>query len=105
MAEDLMANPNYASLLAQIATETNPTAKQALIDQCYIFTEPLTDSEKELFNYMNSGYIENNPGIVGNSFASYVGIILAIQANLAEIKPEWQLHLDQQKARLLLIAN
>ena len=78
-----MANPNYASLLAQIATETNPTAKQALIDQCYIFTEPLTDSEKELFNYMNSGYIENNPGIVGNSFASYVGIYFSDTVELS----------------------
>jgi hypothetical protein len=83
MAEDLMANPNYASLLAQIATETNPTAKQALIDQCYIFTEPLTDSEIELFNYMNSGYIEDNPGIVGNSFASYVGIYFSDTGELS----------------------
>ena len=45
-----MANPNYASLLAQIAAETDSTAKQALIDQCYVFTEDLTAAEKELFN-------------------------------------------------------
>ncbi len=65
-----MANPNYASLLAQIAAETDPTAKQALIDQCYVFTEDLTTTEKELFNYVTSDYMTDNPGTT----TSYVGI-------------------------------
>ena len=78
-----MANPNYASLLAQIAAETDANAKQALIAQCYIFNEPLTDAEKELFNYTTSDYIENNPGIAGNSFASYVGIYISDTGELS----------------------
>lgn len=58
----LMAKPDYAALLAQIASETDPTTKQALIDQCYTFPEPLTDAEKDLFNYAADGYIDDNPG-------------------------------------------
>jgi hypothetical protein len=56
-------NPNYASLLAQIAAETDPTTKQNLIDQCYQFVEPLTEDEQELFEYVEFGYIDGNPGI------------------------------------------
>ena len=32
-----MANPDYATLLAQIGAEDDSTDKQALIDQCYVF--------------------------------------------------------------------
>lgn len=56
-----MPNPNYATLLAQIAAESDSTAKQALIDQCYVFTEALTENEKELFEYSAFGYVADNP--------------------------------------------
>ena len=57
-----MANPDYATLLPLIAAETDPVLKQQLIDQCYQFLVPLTDAERELFEYSNFDYIENNPG-------------------------------------------
>ena len=47
-----MAKPDYASLLAQIAAETDATAKAALEAQCYQFPEPLTAAEEDLFNYV-----------------------------------------------------
>lgn len=57
-----MSKPNYASLLAQIAAETDPTAKAALEAQCYQFPEPLTAEEENLFNYVSTDYLEANPG-------------------------------------------
>ena len=68
-----MAKPNYASLLGQIVSEFDPVAKQALINQCYVFQEPLTDEEKELFSYVEDGYIDANPGYLDTNFKSYVG--------------------------------
>jgi hypothetical protein len=68
-----MANPNYASLLAQIAAETDPVIKASLIAQTYVFNTALTESEQELFEYTTFDYIEDNPGVVGNSLNSYVG--------------------------------
>lgn len=75
----MTTNPNYAVLLQQIAQETDPIIRQQLIDQCYVFNVPLTEAEKDLFNYCSSGYIDKNPGIVGNSFASYVGVYVSDQ--------------------------
>ena len=46
-----MANPDYATLLAQIAAESDSTAKQALINQCYVFETTPSESEQNLFNY------------------------------------------------------
>ena len=71
-----MANPNYASLLAQIAVETDPGIKASLIAQTYVFNTALTEAEIELFEYTTSNYIEDNPGVVGNSLNSYVGNLL-----------------------------
>ena len=65
-----MPKPNYASLLAQIAAETDPDEKDDLIEDCYQFTEELTAAEKELFNYVSSDYMEDTPGTT----TSYVGI-------------------------------
>jgi hypothetical protein len=69
----MTVNPNYALLLQQIAQATDPIIKQQLIDQCFIFNVPLTQEEKDLFDYCTPGYITANPGLVGNSFKSYVG--------------------------------
>ena len=70
-----MSKPNYASLLTQIAAEDDATAKQALIDQCYVFpasvvddpnTEAneavdnsLSDTEEVLFEYVQDDYMPN----------------------------------------------
>ena len=69
-----MAKPDYATLLGQIASETDPTAKAALEAQCYVFTEALTAAEAELFGYVNDNYLLFNPGTEANSFKSYVGV-------------------------------
>jgi hypothetical protein len=75
-----MANPDYATLLPQIARETDAVKKQALIDECYQFNEPLTLEEKSLFSYFtpdgieDNDYIIDNPGLIqGNLFVSYIG--------------------------------
>ena len=65
-----MSKPNYASLLAQIASETDATAKAALEAQCYQFPEPLTAAEENLFNYVSTDYLEDTPGTT----SSYIGI-------------------------------
>ena len=70
-----MANPNYASLLAQIAAESDSTAKQALINQCYVFETTPSESEQNLFNYVENGYVETNPGTADDSsFSAFVGV-------------------------------
>ena len=70
-----MANPNYASLLAQIAAESDSTAKQALIDQCYVFETTPNASEQNLFNYVQTNSVEPNPGTADDSsFSGYVGV-------------------------------
>ena len=70
-----MANPDYASLLAQIAAESDSTAKQALINQCYVFVTTPSTSEQNLFNYVSTNYVEPNPGTASDSsFSGYVGV-------------------------------
>ena len=70
-----MANPDYATLLAQIAAENDPIAKQALIDQCYVFETTLTATEQNLFNYMDVDYVEDNTGNADDSsFSAYLGV-------------------------------
>ena len=69
-----MAKPDYETLLGQIVAETDPTAKKpALEAQCFVFLEPLTEAEKELFAYLDNDYLLFNPGREANSFKSYVG--------------------------------
>lgn len=61
-----MANPDYATLLALIAAETDPVIKAQLEAQCYVFQAELTDTEIELFEYCAFDYMEDNPGYVNN---------------------------------------
>ncbi len=76
-----MANPDYATLLPQIATETDATKRQALIDECYQFNQELTLEEKSLFSYFTPDndnelidYVTDNPGLTnGNEYISFVG--------------------------------
>jgi|TARA_B110000285_G_scaffold41532_1_gene45699 hypothetical protein len=68
-----MANPDYATLLTQIAAASGD-AKTALELQCYVFEEALTDTEKNLFNYVSDEYFLFNPGTDSGTFKSYVGV-------------------------------
>ena len=68
-----MANPDYATLLASIAAASG-AAKTALEAQCYVFEEPLTDTEKNLFNYVFDDYLTFNPGTESGTYKSFVGI-------------------------------
>jgi len=68
-----MANPDYATLLSQIAAASGST-KTALEAQCYVFDEALTDTEKNLFNYVFDEYLTPNPGTESGTFKSYVGV-------------------------------
>ena len=42
--------------------------------QCYVFEEALTDTEKNLFNYVSDEYFLFNPGTDSGTFKSYVGV-------------------------------
>ena len=68
-----MSKPDYLGIAEQLKVETDLDRREQLKSQLYVFTEQLTQEEKDLFGYINSGYIENNPGIQGNQYASYVG--------------------------------
>ena len=88
-----MANPDYATLLPLIAAETDPVIRQQLVDQCYQFLVPLTDAERELFEYSNFDYVEDTPGYV-NANASLPYVVVNYVANgyitsteLAEAQP------------------
>lgn len=67
-------NPNYLKGLQLIAKQTDTTVKQSLTSEIYKFVKVGTTQDYEPFNYVISGYIDKNPGIVGNSFNSYVGV-------------------------------
>ena len=43
------------------------------IKNLYVFTEELTEAEKELFDYVNREYFVDNPGTVSGQFSSVVG--------------------------------
>ncbi len=68
-----MANPDYATLLASIAAASGD-AKTALEAQCYVFEEALSDTEKNLFNYVSDEYLTFNPGTDSGTFKSFVGV-------------------------------
>jgi len=77
-----MAKPDYATLLGQIAQEANTEIRDALIEECYVFDEPLTDEEKQLFSYVFDGYVEDNPGYDdANTFVSYVGKYFSLEGD------------------------
>ena len=77
----MSTKPNYRSLLAQIAAETDPVEKQRLIELCFQFVfDDITDEDKIAFSYVNDDYVVPNPGYqpygpetVG-LFAAYVGL-------------------------------
>lgn len=68
-----MAKPDYKTLLSQIASETDSDQKQILINKCYVFLEPLTQEEEDLFAYSVRGYFADNPD---DDKKSFVGVYL-----------------------------
>lgn len=72
--EKITVKPDYANLLELYQTETDEEVKEALQEQAYKFTAPLTEEEKSLFNYIPEDYIEDNPGYnEDGEFVSYIG--------------------------------
>jgi len=55
------SNPDYETLLTAAAQESDPVAKQALIDKIK-FNSPLRRDEIELFEYCEFDYVIDNPG-------------------------------------------
>jgi hypothetical protein len=70
-------NPLYEEGLSTIASEEDVDVKAALVSEVYQFLFDLTNEEREVFGYMKSDYIANDPGIVGNAFSSYVGVYIS----------------------------
>ena len=63
-------------ILVAAAAETDPILKKQLLDLAYTVTAPLSEEDRQLFEYVNFDYIDTNPGIIGNTFSSYVGIYI-----------------------------
>lgn len=61
-----MSKPNYF----EIAEEQKGNGP---ISALYVFTEELTEAEKELFDYVKRDYFIDNPGTVSGEFSSVVG--------------------------------
>lgn len=82
-----MTNPDYATLLAQIAATSDPIRKAALIAECYVFNETPTAEEITLFEYVAEGYIEDNPGDIDDVYSSYVGVYINQDEEYTGIRP------------------
>ena len=57
--------------------ETEKTTKESVkevdILACYVFPEPITKEEENLFNYVSEEYIIDNPGAVSSYVGKYYG--------------------------------
>lgn len=80
-------NPNYTQLFAQLESETDPVIRDQILTQIYQFNQPIAPEEAQLFGYMYDDYVEKNPGIVGNSFSSYVGVYINQEGEYTGIYP------------------
>lgn len=69
-----VGKPDYASLLSFIGRETDFEVDEALTQQAFIFVEVLTETEIDLFGYIDAGYILNNPGYDAGIYKAYVGM-------------------------------
>lgn len=69
-------NPMYEKGLQLIKKETDPVVISSLQAEIYTFVKELSPEEQDVFSYVANDYIANNPGIVGNSFSSYVGVYI-----------------------------
>ena len=68
-------NPNYKKGLELIAKQTYPNTISALTSEIYTFVQ-VDEDAVGVFDYFESGYVEANPGIKGNSYKSYVGVYI-----------------------------
>lgn len=71
-----MANPDYLAIADQIKdTAVGSDERAALVTQLYVFEEPLTDAEEDIFGFISRDYFDDNPGDddAGN-FVSYIGV-------------------------------
>jgi hypothetical protein len=69
-------NPLYGEGLTTIKQEEDAEVKALLLAEIYQFLFDLTPEERAVFGYFEPDYVENDPGIVGNAFASYVGVYI-----------------------------
>lgn len=80
-------NPDYVQLFSQLENETDPIIRDQILTQIYQFNQPINEDVAQLFSYMYDDYVENNPGIQGNSFSSYVGVYINQQGEYSGIYP------------------
>ena len=72
--ETITVKPDYANLLELYNRESDPDVKQALQEEAYKFTSPLTLEEQSLFSYLPLDYLEDNPGYNDQGeYVSYIG--------------------------------
>lgn len=71
-----VGNPLYNEGLITIANEEDAEVKALLVAEIYQFLFDLTPEERAVFGYFEPDYVENDPGIVGNTFSSYVGVYI-----------------------------
>lgn len=91
--EELFAaqeSPPYLEGLTAIAQESDEDVKNALKEKVFIFVKDLGPDEISLFDYVEEGYIEANPGIKGNAYASYVGVYFSDTGEVTGDIPETQ---------------
>jgi uncharacterized protein YoxC len=66
-----------ADTTTKTSKESQKTSKEAAkavdITNCYKFPEPITEAEKDLFNYVSDAYISNNPGTTTSYVGKYYG--------------------------------
>lgn len=80
-------NPLYEKGLQLIKKETDENVVASLKKEIYTFVRELTPEENNVFNYIEDGYVADNPGIVGNSFSSYVGVYINQQGEYSGVYP------------------
>jgi len=57
----------------QTEKTTKEAAKEVDILACYVFPEPITKEEENLFNYVSEDYIIDNPGTISSYVGKYYG--------------------------------
>ena len=66
-----------ADAATKTSKESQKTSKEAAkevdILACYVFPEPITKEEENLFNYVSDEYIIDNPGAVSSYVGKYYG--------------------------------
>lgn len=69
-------NPLYEEGLFTIASEEDSDVRELLTDEIYQFLINLSVEERDVFGYVKSGYIEDDPGVIDGIFSSYIGVYI-----------------------------